>query len=487
MFNSYILRKKPLALGGVFFYLSACSMVPRTENPPAAGQPCSAPQALASMEDAYVRRYWQVVELNSGIYRANPRSIVVLFPENRLLVLEDLGGANIAKNRSLTSIKNLRCAKISNQHSGRYVIVGPADGVARDKVKRGAPTDALKRTLSSYAFLYPDKASGASNVRRLTSASSNADAYQIKINAPTLLIEIKDESRAAISDGVRAAIHESVHLFDQGGLWQHDPGGRDGVGSRAYLQKLQHTPEFSDGLKRDMCLARDAIESIREFRDQAIDRMPALTVQKLRDIYSKLTERQRLRATRYDIGSMEAFWEFAEGAPQFLEQNDLVAQKNLQALASSYDYYCNVWSAEIGLFYPLLTGSVKIRIQQEISSFSGYSFDLPEFSESGLRSFEKTFYSRDSLADAEATTPISDFLCLQVGIFRRNDSAESVRDRIEELGFIPVRVKDVDLEGNIAHRVEIGPLVSEEELVQNLEELRALYYGAFRITCSELS
>ena len=460
-------------------------MLPRTENLRVAGQPCSSPQALASMEGEYVRRYWQAVDFNSSFYRANPRSIVVLFSKNRLLVLEDLGGAAIAKNHGLTSSENLRCAKISNQPLGRYVNVGPANGVARDQMGRGASADIRRRSLSSYAFLYPRQVSPTSKDRRLTPRSAVADSYQLKINSPTLLIEINYDTTASISDGVSAAIHESVHLFDQGDLWGFDPVTRDGVESRAYLERLQRNPDFSDELKGDLCLARDAIESIREFRNRGIDRDIPRATRKLKEINSQLIERQIIRSTKHDSGSMEAFWEFAEGVPQFLEQNTLIAQNNWPALTSAYNYYCNEWTPEIGLFYPLLTGSAKIRIQHEISSLSGHTFNLPEFSESGLRSFEANFYPDGPLTATESTTPISKLLCLQVGIFRSANAAATVEQTMDELGFAPVRRKAKIFKEDTAYRVEIGPLASDEEIAHYQQALRNLNYDMFRITCSE--
>jgi cell division protein FtsN len=110
---------------------------------------------------------------------------------------------------------------------------------------------------------------------------------------------------------------------------------------------------------------------------------------------------------------------------------------------------------------------------------------VPEFSESGLRSFEGNFYPDGPLTATESTTRMSKLFCLQVGIFRSANAAAAVQHTMDELGFAPVRRKAEVFQEDTAYRVEIGPLASDEEITHYQQALKKLDYDSFRITCSE--
>jgi hypothetical protein len=334
------------------------------------------------------------------------------------------------------------------------------------------------------------------------------------VKSPTLLIEINYVSPAAIADGVRAAIHESVHIFDQNNLWMHNPTASDGTESRLYLKELQRNPAFFNQLKSEICLARDAVNVLAEV-DQVTGKIePTKLIKILEGEYERLINRQRMRSRQFGTENMEVFWEFAEGVPQFLEQNYYVNNGNWQGLTSSYSYYCDSWSTETTIFYPLVLGPVKIRLREAISKLLGESSTPKEFTESGLRNFEFTYgitsdqsevdpiiaasggtsaYEEGSLAEIATQTEnsptpesgITEFNspCLQVSSSRSRESTKSLGESLAGLGLRPIAVVETNTDNGLVFKLRIGPFETDEEVIRARILLSSLNTDYFRVPC----
>jgi hypothetical protein len=460
----------------------------------------------------FIRQYWRLVDFNRKFLKSQPRTIVVVFSSKQVLVVEGGGYSGMLKDIPLKR----RCASISERGvKGRLVYVSEKLGAAR-RAEPGRPSSgAVDLPLSTYTFLYPNvEFRNQFSRRQLQASGSFTPLLKFAVKNPTLLIEINYVSPAAIADGVRAAIHESVHIFDQNNLWRHNPTTSDGTESRLYLTELQRNPIFFNQLKSEICLARDAVNVLAEVGQGTgkIERTNSIKI--LEDEYKRLINRQRMRSTQFGIENVELFWEFAEGVPQFLEQNYFINNGNWQGLTSSYSYYCDSWSTETTIFYPLVLGPVKIRLREAISKLLGESLTPIEFTKYGLRNFEFTYgitsdqyevdpiiavsvgvsaYKEGSPAEiaiqAKSSPPpesaVTDFniACLQVSSSRSRESTKSLGERLTGLGLRPIEVVETSTDNGLVFRLRIGPFGTDEEVIRTRILLSLLSIDYFRVPC----
>jgi hypothetical protein len=144
-----------------------------------------------------------------------------------------------------------------------------------------------------------------------------------------------------------------MHLFGQQQIIGAEPLSPDpSIRGRNYLQL--NNLKYTELVQEEICLNAEMIERINENYEDIYQQ--AENDFKIIELLYKSIEVSERRQEKFNTKSLESYWYFLEGLPQYLDQNYL-KKRNPKKLVRIYKNLCSDRDAQSKIFYPNMTGA----------------------------------------------------------------------------------------------------------------------------------